>query len=224
MRDYDAATLAALNARKGTIAHRLVSIDARAIPSGTVERLNLWTGDFDLAITLEGEARTYLALGALLQGEPIVSGAGLDVRVHQMRLSAVPSEVEDLVKGYDTRFAPVSIHRALFDPATRDLVGTPHRVFRGMVNSIDFPVEPGEASPVCIVEVVSEARVLTRTLPLKKSDDSQRRRAASDGFRKYGDISGAVPVYWGEKKVDPPAAPAPAGASDEPVYTHADDR
>lgn len=219
MRDYDAPTLSALNARKGIIAHRLVSIEARAIPSGTIERLDLWTGDFNLSIVLDGTARTYLALGAVLQGESIVSGSGLEVRVHQLRLSAIPSQVEDLVKGYDTRFAPVSIHRALFDPITRNLVGTPHRVFKGVINSLDFPTVPAGEEPACVVEVVSEARILTRTLPLKKSNDSQRRRAVDDGFRKYGDISGSVPVYWGERKIPPPPAPSSAVArAPQPFY------
>ena len=68
-----------------------------------------------------------------------------------------------------------------------------------MINSVDFPTsEPGGA-PECVLEVVSETRVLTRGLALKKSDESQRTRGG-DRFRRYGDISGAVPVYWGEKR------------------------
>jgi len=203
MHEYDAATSAAINGRKGIIAHRLVSISARAIPTGAVEELNLWTGDFNLSIVLDGVPRTYLALGALLEGESIVSGTGLNVRVHQLRLSAIPPEVEDLVKAYDTRFAPVSIHRALFDPETRDLEGTPHRVFLGNINSLDFPTVPDGEEAACVVEVVSEARILTRTLALKKSDESHRRRASGDAFRQYADVSGSVPVYWGERKLDP---------------------
>ncbi|MDE4059776.1 hypothetical protein [Phaeobacter gallaeciensis] len=209
MRIYDNGTSAILAARGGLVPQRLVWIKARNRSTGAVEAMGLCSGLDDLTLTLGGEVRTYLAVGALLQSEPITAGSGLAVRVHQLQLAAVAPEVEGLVKGYDTRFAPVEIHRVLFAPNSNQMAGVPHPVFRGMVNSIDFPtVEPG-GSPSCTVEVVSETRVLTRTLATKKSDDSHKARGG-DRFRRYGDISGAVPVYWGELRISPPADPAPA--------------
>lgn len=208
MRSYDTATLGLLGSRRGLVVQRLVQIAARNRSTGLAETLALCTGVDDLTLFIDGEAVTYLAVGALLQADPITAGVGLDVRLHQLHLAAVSPEVEGLVKAYDTRFAPVKIHRAFFDPQTRNLAGTPQRVFRGMVNSIEFPTaEPG-GNPSCTVEVASETRVLTRTLATKKSDDSHRARGG-DRFRRYGDVSGVVPVYWGELRGELSAAPPP---------------
>ncbi len=208
MRIYDPATLSMMTGRGGIIARRMVWIEARNRETGLPETLGLWAGEDDIATVVEGQLRTYLGVAGLMQGEPITAGTGLSVRVHQLRLAAIDRRVEDLVKGYDTRFAPVEIHRAILDPETQALQGAPHRIFRGLVNSIDFPeAEPG-ADPMCTVEVVSETRLLTRTLALKKSDESQRARG-DDRLRRYGDISGVVPVYWGELYAAAPADPAP---------------
>lgn len=200
MRAYDSETSAHLSARSGLTAQRLVCVKARNQTTGVVEALALCSGLDDLSLTLEGEARHYLAVGGLLEPEPITAGSGLAVRVHQIQMAVVAPEVENLVKGYDTRFAPVEVHRALFAPSGA-LVGTPHRVFRGMVNSIDFPTVAPGASPSGTLEVVSETRALTRMLATKKSDESHQARGG-DRFRRYGDISGVVPVYWGEKRAD----------------------
>lgn len=200
MRNYDSATAAYLASRGGTIAHRLVQIAARNIATGLVENIALWSGEYDLTVTIAGDLRTYVGAGTLLQTDAITAGPGLAVRVHQLRMAAVAPEVESLVKEYDTRFAPVEMHRAFFHPSTRALVSEPHRVFRGLINSIDFPTEAPGASPTCVIEMVSEARILTRTLALKKSDESQKKRGG-DRFRRFGDVSAAVAVFWGEKRV-----------------------
>ncbi len=208
MRIYDSATQAQFTTRGALVSHRLVWIKARQIGTETVEAMGLWSGEDDISLTLEGELRTYQGAGGLLQAEPITAAAGLAVRVHQLHLAAIAPEVEDLVKGYDTRFAPVEVHRALIDPTTREIQGTPHRVFRGFLNNLDFPEAEPDAAPIATLEVVSETRALTRTLATKKSDESHQARGG-DMFRRYGDISGVVPVYWGELRISPPADPAP---------------
>ncbi len=208
MRIFDAGTLALLAARGGLVAHRLIWISARNRATQAVEAMGLWSGEDDITISIDGEARTYQGAGAFLQTEATTSGMGLAVRIHQIGLSAVAPEVEALVKQFETRFAPVAVHRALFNAETRELVGAPHRVFLGMINSIDFPRAADGGAPAAVLDIASETRTLTRTLGLKKSDDSQKRRAG-DRFRRYGDISGSVPVYWGELKAAAPADPAP---------------
>ena len=203
MKSFDAATAAYLGGRSGMIAHRLVLIQARNLTTDLVETLGLWSGEQDAGFTIAGAAFTFTGAGPLLDSEPITSAAGLDVRMWQLGLSAVAPEVENLVKGYETRFAPIRVYRAFFDTDTQALVSEPHRVFRGRINSIDFlDAAPGEL-PSCIVECTSSTRDLTRKLALMKSDASQRRRGG-DRFRRYGDISGVVPVYWGEKRADAP--------------------
>jgi len=216
MREYDAATMAFLRSRVGVIAHRLVWISARNTATGLVEDLGIWSGDDSMGFTIGGQSRDYIGAGALLDPEPITSQPGLDVRIHQVRMAAIAPEVEDLVKGYDTRFAPVEMHRALFHPETRQLVAEPHRIYKGMIDQITFPREAPGGSPACVVSVASETRILTRTLASKKSDESHRARGG-DRFRRNAVVSGSIPVFWGEKKLDPPAEPAPSPPSTSTV-------
>lgn len=51
---------------------------------------------------------------------------------------------------------------------------------------------------------------LTRGLTAKYSDAAMRQRGSDDRLFRYADVSGKVPVYWGEKRYDPAT---PAGGS-----------
>lgn len=213
MRSYDLGTINFLAERAGLVAHRLVWITAKNTATQMLETIGIWSGEDDVSLTVEGVSRTYSGAGALLGVEQVIAGTGLDVRTLQVQLAAVAPEVEDLVKGYDTRFAPVEIHRAIFRADTRQLVGAPHRSFRGMINSIEFPkAEPGGPS-ACVVSVASETRALTRTLASKKSDETFK-AGGGDSFRQYTDVSGSVPIFWGELKAAAPADPAPTSPSE----------
>ena len=198
MRNYDGATGAYLASRAGMIAKQLIWIAAPRLDNGTVETIGFWTGEDSLQVVIDGEARTYLGAGRALVPDAIRATTGLVVRSWQVRLSGADGDVEDLVKGYNTRFAPIESHRAYFHPETRALVSEPVRKFRGFINGIEYPRASAGGVQVVTVDAVSETRALTRTLAAKKSDQSQRLRGG-DAFRKYGDISGAVPVYWGER-------------------------
>lgn len=213
MRDYDVATVDFLQSRAGVVAHRLIWISARNTATGLIEDLGLWSGEDNMGFTIGGQSRDYIGAGVLLDPEPITSQPGLDVRIHQLRMAAIAPKVEELVKGYDTRFAPVEMHRALFHPDTRQLVAEPHRIYKGMIDQITFPREVPGGSPACVVSVASETRILTRTLASKKSNESHVARNGGDGFRQYAVVSGSVSVFWGEKKLDPPAEPTPAPPS-----------
>ncbi|TAG28566.1 MAG: hypothetical protein EAZ40_03425, partial [Rhodobacterales bacterium] len=74
----------------------------------------------------------------------------------------------------------------------------------GIVDEVELSISPDDGKVTCDVTVASSARYLTRTLTLKRSDASQRRRS-DDRFLRYADVSGEVDVYWGEKR--------PAGGS-----------
>lgn len=208
MRIIDTATADFLALRGGLVARQLVWIEARNIASGLVEGLGLWTGEDETTVTIDGAARTYQGAGNILELPPITAGPGLEVRTYPLSLSAIAPEVQDMLASYDTRFAAAEVHRAIYDPETRQMIGAPHRLFRGLVNGIEFPTEADGGTPACVVDLVSETRALTRTLAAKKSDATQSLRAG-DRFRRYGDISGGVPVYWGEKRHDAAAPAAP---------------
>ena len=150
-------------------------------------------------MTIDGMSRTYVAAGSLLSIEAFKSDSGLSIRSYDVGLSPINDAVATALRGFDARLAPVEVHRALYYPEDRTLVGAPHRIFKGHLDELTIPEAAPGSEVVASAKIVSVARILTRTVSLKKSDESQRRRG-DDRFRRYGDISGVVPVVWGEKR------------------------
>lgn len=198
MRSYDTATgnyIAA--ARAGVVARVLVWVTAKNRTTGAPETMGLWNGEQDQSFTIDGGSRDYYGAGGVLGVDDIRAEVGLQVRYHTITLSAIDTNIANLVRGFDARLAPVEIHRALFNTDTRVLVSEPHRVFKGWVNEISLPTPASGGDADMTVTLASSSRALTRTLSLKKSDESQRLRS-DDRFRRYGEVTGQVGVYWGE--------------------------
>ncbi|MCU0826660.1 MAG: hypothetical protein MUE52_04480 [Tabrizicola sp.] len=199
MRSYDAPTLAALQTRSAVVVRILIWVAARNRTTGDPETLGLWTGAYDRDFTINGGTRAYAGAGGIMEIPPIKYQSGLGVRMQRMVLSPISTVVADLIRTYDSRFAPIEIHRALFSPLDGSLVAEPHRLWKGFVDEVEVKETgtPGEAT--CEVVAASSARLLTRTLTLKASDATQQLRGG-DRFRKYADVSGKVDVWWGEMK------------------------
>lgn len=198
MRSFDAPTLAAFQARVAVHNRVLFWITARNRISGLPEALGLWNGGYDRSFTINGTPRTYVGAGALMQVPPLVYQVGLSVRMQRLTLSPIDATVGAMIRTYDSRLAPVEIHRASFDPVTGTLVSEPHRLFKGLVDELEVTTDAkGEVR--CEVTIASSARYLTRTLTLKRSDASQQLRSG-DRFLRYADVSGEVDVYWGENR------------------------
>ena len=203
MRSFPPATAACLASRGAIVSRTLIWIRARNRISGAEEALGLWNGDDHQNFRIDGETRLYTGAGGLVSVDPLTMQSGLVVRMHRVSLSPLAGEVEQAIRGYDPRLAPVEIHRALFAADTRDLIDAPRRVFRGWIDAVQITTPAAGGTARCDVTLASSARALTRTLGLKKSDESQKLRSGpqgSDRFARYGDISGAVAVSWGEKK------------------------
>lgn len=199
MRSYDAAALAALQNRQAILARVLIWTTARNRTTGLPEALGLWTGADDRSFTIAGSPRTYVGAGSIMGVPPMTAQTGVTVRMSRLTLSPLNDAVAALIRTYDARFAPVEIHRALFDPVTTLLIAEPHRVFKGFIDEVELPIDPESGETRCEVTLASSARLLTRTLPLKRSDETQRRRM-DDRFLRYADVSGEVDVYWGERR------------------------
>lgn len=197
MRDYDAFTLARLNANEDTAAKLLVWLSGRNRETGEIESLGLWDGDDDQVIDIDGTPRTYNAGGSLISIAPIQTEIGTDVRMQSISLSPINDAVIQAIRVYEPRLAPIEIHRALLDPQSGAVIGDAHPVFRGWVDevSITTPEAGGEGS--CDVRCASSARAGTRTLGLKWSDESLKRRGTR--IARYADISGAErpEEFWG---------------------------
>jgi len=199
MREYDPPTLAALQTRAAVVARALFWVTARNRATGLPEALGLWTGAQDRSFTIDGVARPYVGAGSVIEIPAIRMAAGLDVRVHRITLSPLSRAVADLIRLYDLGLAPVEIHRALFSPGDGALIAAPHRMWKGFVDEapVTDPEPGGEAR--CEITMASTARLLTRSLALKKSDATQQLRSG-DRFRRYIDVSGEVTEHWGVRR------------------------
>lgn len=198
MRSFDAALAAHIAARRPTIARQMLWVSARNRSTGATETLGLWTGEYSLSVTIDGAARTYHGAGSVLDVPEMTGQIGLDVRTHNVTLSALSPEVQQLMRGYDARLAPIEIHRALFDPdAPTTMIGGPVRIFRGWVDGVTFKEEGG--GHTVELTAASHSRGLTVPLMLRRSDESYKLRGG-DRIGRYCDVSGSVPVYWGEAR------------------------
>ncbi|MFN3575364.1 MAG: hypothetical protein ACK4TJ_00030 [Tabrizicola sp.] len=204
MRSFDAATLAQFQGRTALNSRILIWATARNRNTDAPESLGLWTGAQDETFTIDGSPRVYVGAGSVMEIPAMTAQSGVAVRMQRFSLSPLSEEVAALIRTYDPRFGSIEMHRALFDPVTGVLVAEPHRIFKGIIDEIDLPVDPTSGEVRCNVTVASSARFLTRTLPLKRSDASQQLRSG-DRFLRYAKVSGEVDVYWGEKR--------PAGGS-----------
>ncbi|RWR24937.1 hypothetical protein D2T29_22490 [Sinirhodobacter populi] len=167
--------------------------------TGAPETMGLWNGDDHRDFVIGGETRTYYAAGSLLSIDPITSQIGLKVRQHRVVLSPLAPEVQQLIRGYEPRFAPVEIHRALFDPDSHALIDEPHRRFKGYIDKIAFKTGPKGEKVTVELTLASAARALTVPLSRKRSDETLRARSPNDGFRRYADVAGTITVKWGQK-------------------------
>ena len=207
MRAIDPAAAAHLQARRPIIIRNLIWIIARHRATNANETLGLWDGDDHQVIEIDGQMRTYYGAGGLLQIDPIGHAAGTDVRRVRVSLAPMAPEVQMAIRGYDPRTAPVEIHRLIVDPVTMAQIGQPWRQLKGRISEIEM-VNPGDdgeegSNAECRLTIATNAIEGTRGLALKKSDESQKLRKLTDGrqdrFFRYTDISGKVPVIWGEK-------------------------
>lgn len=197
MRAYSSATAAYFASRESFVGHILLWVSARNRSSGANERIGFWTGVDHQDFTIEGQTRTYYAAGAMLKADPIRRQTGIKVRTQRVTLSQVSAEVQQLIRGYDPRHAPVELHRALFHPLTEALIDEPHVLLRGYIDKVSVSTpEKGGAGNVSI-EIATEARSLTKPLSRFRSDASLRARASGDGFRKYASLTETAEVLWG---------------------------
>ena len=198
--NFASATAAYFAAQTRIRARVLVWMQALDRETGQVETMGLWNGADHRVFTIRGEERTYYGAGGLIAVDPLTSRTGLNVRMQRLVFSPLAPEVEQLIRGYDARFAPVEIHRALFDPDSHALVDEPHRRFKGYIDKIS-PLRTGPKGDKVTVELqlASSARALTIPLSRKRSNESLRARASGDAFRQYADVAGTITVKWGMK-------------------------
>lgn len=201
MRDYSPAELTHLQARAGVRPRLLVWVEARNRATGELEPAGFWNGAQDAAFVIGGVAREYFAAGGLLGMDDISYEAGLNVRRLGIWLSTSAPEVVEAVMGYDIRLARVEVHRQLTDPVSHRSIADPRRIWKGWVDGAPRVTPAKGLNPGRItMTVASAALALTRGSPAKWSDEQWQQLRAGDRMFRYADVSGKVPIFWGEAK------------------------
>lgn len=197
MRSFDVSVSNYIASREGMYARVLLWVEAKNAATGDPEPQGIWNGEYDADFVIGGVTRSYVGGGALLNLEPITFRSGLDIQYQRASLSPLGPDVSNLIRGLDVRLSPVEIHQVFFSTDSSTMIGTPKRWFKGYLDnlSVSTPEVGGDAA--VDLTLASQARDLTRVLPIFKSDEGQKRRGG-DRFRKYADVSGQVAVFWGE--------------------------
>lgn len=178
----------------GTVSARwLVWIKARNRITGEVEAAGVSTLDDDMTLDIDGTPRTYAGAGPILGIPEITYEAGTVIQNQRLTLSILDPTTINLIRAYDSSFAPVEFRVCFFDTETGAVIGTPV-AYTGTVDTIK--ISEGEYAS-CEVVVASLNRNGTRTLTLKKSDAAQKIRNPNDNGRRYASVAGTIEVAWG---------------------------
>lgn len=203
---YDVLTIDAL-ASGAVVVRDLFTVNGKTL-GGAPAQFAYWTGEDNVALNVvpAGETnlinRNYVGGATLLDVPPIVDAIGIEARsitIGLDHISDAAGSPMDMVYGHNVRVARVELHRALFDPATWNLVSTPHLIFAGRVDgaSVDDAAAGGEGG--LALQAISSAIDLTKTNPAMASDEQQRRRSG-DRFRRDSDTAGQIERWWGQAK------------------------
>lgn len=178
---------------------RLLWITARNRDTGEPETHGLWDGEDTTTFVVDGETRVYYGFGQFVNWGELTIESTLNIRKLSAVLAPITPEVEQVLRGYDPKFAPVQVHLAFFNPETNNLVAPPLRMFKGWVDKFPLTTPPVGGSGQARLDMVGHTRILTNRLALKRSDETQRRRSAGDSFYSDVTVTGQVQTPWGSK-------------------------
>lgn len=198
MRNLPPAVAAHLASGGGIDVQVLIWLVARDRETAAPAPIGLWTGADHQVITVDGEARTYFGVGALLDVEPFNSIATAQERTWSFSVSPLHAQIVEAVRVYEARLASVEAHEWRIDPLTNTALAPPIRAFRGTVLEINMPIPALGQDSVATISSVSDAWRLTRGLTLTRSQSALSARAEGDDIRKYNDLVG-IETAWGEK-------------------------
>ncbi|MBO9589060.1 hypothetical protein [Devosia sp.] len=202
---YDPETIDAL-ASGQIVVRDFFTVNGKTL-GGAAAHFAYWTGEDNVAVNVipagggSVVSRNFVGGGTLLDVPAVVDAIGFDANTIAIGLDHISKAVGspmDMVYGNNVRVGRVELHRGLFDPATWNLVSTPHLLFAGRVDqpSIDDAAAGGEGG--LTLSVISSAIDLTKTNPAMESDEHQKLRG--DRFRRWGDSAATVETWWGQAK------------------------
>ncbi len=190
-----ARTVVARDFLQVTVKHR---ITGAPVSIGFWSDAGLFTCDIVNGRTGATEEWTFNG-GALTSIDDIPLLSDLSVRTVGVELSGVDDGVQQLVRDYDARNAPIQILRGYFSPETHVLVAPAKARFIGFIDEapIETPAEGGVSK--ITLSCASHTRELTRTNPDVRSHESQILRKPGDNFYRYAGVVGDWELFWGRK-------------------------
>ncbi|WP_420013917.1 hypothetical protein [Tateyamaria sp.] len=163
-----------LDAGLPSIVFDLFYVTATRYDNGQEESIGAWTGAEPISLTVDGEARTYLGVGASLQVPTIQTEEGLDVQGQSVVINGLSDLTDALRLEYNVDQARADIHQLLMN-AGLVVLGT-RRLFSGTIDGASLQQQRGSGQ--MSLEVVSRSRRGTRT-HVAMRDESR------DPFFKY---------------------------------------
>lgn len=174
--------------------------------TGVEQQKGYWSGMGTVSapvinpLTGLSQTRAFRGVGRLIQISDIPLVSNITVQRITIRLSHIDSDVMNALRTYDLRQARVQVFRGWFDPDARTLIDNAIPRFVGFVDGapLETPSENGEGS--FSLECVSHTQEMTRASTETRSDESQKRRSATDNF--YQDVAsvGERELWWGRAR------------------------
>jgi hypothetical protein len=204
MRSIPVSIQAALEARS-LVTRDFMRITARDRVTGELKTEGFWSGvrgvrawaiDPETAAAVEYD---FSGAGSLISTDPIPAVSNMTVQRVTVNFSLVEDRINELLRTYSLKNAPIVIWRGIFDPDTMTMVEAAQIRFVGFVDGA--PTEtPAEGQEGAIaLECVSHAQELTRSNPDLRSHESQIIRAPGDDFLKDVATVGDIQIFWGAK-------------------------
>lgn len=151
------------------------------------------------------QTKTFVGAASLLEIGPISRTRNLSIPNLDIALSQLSPQVLDVLQGHDARGARVRVWRAVFLPATGELVDAAFLRFSGSVQHMELTTpDEGELGRVAI-SCTSDLQAISRSNPVRRSDSSQRDRLKGDAFFQDAGTAGALRINWGGTTAEPKA-------------------
>lgn len=205
MRNISAGNLALLQARQ-LVARDFLWIKARELVTGVPFSYGFWSdvGDVQAQVlnveTGLAVTRNFEGSGSLVQISDIPLVANVTVQNVSISMSQLDPGVENIVRGYDLKQAGVEIYRGLFDVDSRQLLVPALCRFVGFVDVVTIKTPKENDAGSIELSCASHTQEMTRANPDTRSNDSQKKRSATDNF--YQDVTsvGEKVFWWGSKQ------------------------
>lgn len=203
MRALSAATRAALEAREVKI-RDFVYFTVRNRTSGADVTAGYWSDVGQItAQVIDPEtqgvvSRNYAGAGTLIAVSAIPLVSNLTVQAVTVELSRI-SGAEPLIREYDARQGRIEIHRGLFHKGSLEQIEPAFPRFFGFIDDIESSTPAENEEGGIVLTCVSHTQELTRSNPATRSDAYQRKRLASDSFRRHCAAISTWDIKWGTK-------------------------